>query len=219
MTLLALIAQEAANVPTSGLAGLAYDLMDKMGLFGAGLILAVETFLPFLPSEVVLPLAGFTAGAGGNFGVVPAIIATTIGSYVGALALYEVSRRFGRERTRAVLVRLPLVTDKDLDRGEAWFNKHGGAAVFWCRMLPALRSLISVPAGVERMPLLSFSLYTTAGSLIWNTIWIVAGYHLGENWHSVEKYAGILQKVFIAAALVIIVAFVIHKLRTRRAAA
>lgn len=217
MTLLGLLAQESANVPTTGLAGLAADLMDRLGLFGAGLILAVETFLPFLPSEVVLPLAGFTAGVGGKFGVVPVIIATTIGSYVGALALYEVSKRFGRERTRAVLVRLPLVTAKDLDRGEAWFNKHGGAAVFWCRMLPALRSLISVPAGVERMPLLSFSLYTTAGSLIWNTIWIVAGYHLGENWHAVEKYAGILQKAFIVALLVAIVGFIAYKLRTRRA--
>lgn len=211
MTLLALITEQTPNVPTTGLAGLAADLMDKLGLFGAALILAVETLLPFLPSEVVLPLAGFTASVGGQFGLIPVIIATTIGSVVGALGLYGLSRLVGRDRTRAILVRIPLVSGHDLDRGEAWFNRHGGAAVFLCRMVPVLRSLISVPAGVEKMPVWSFTLYTAAGSLIWNSIWIVAGYHLGENWHNVEKYAGILQKVFIVAVVLAVAGFIYYK--------
>ena len=219
MTLLAAIALQTPNVPTSGIAGFAADLMDKLGLLGAGLILAIETLLPFLPSEVVLPLAGFTASVGGQFGLIPVIIATTIGSLVGALALYGLSRWFGRDRTRAILVRIPLVSAHDIDRGEAWFNRHGGAAVFLCRMVPVLRSLISVPAGVEKMPVWSFALYTTAGSLIWNSIWIVAGYHLGENWENVDKYSGILQKVFIAAVLIVLAWFTYSKVRSRRASA
>lgn len=219
MTLLALIAQQTSNIPTSGIAGYAYDLMNGLGLFGAGLILAVETLLPFLPSEVVLPLAGFTASVGGHFGLIAVIIATTIGSVVGALALYGLSRWFGRDRTRAILVRIPLVSAHDIDRGEAWFNRHGGIAVFLCRMLPVLRSLISVPAGVEKMKVVSFTLYTLAGSLIWNTIWIVAGYNLGNNWHSVEKYAGVLQKVFIVAVLIAVLWFVYAKVKSRRATA
>lgn len=216
MTLLALLAHEATHVPTSGLAGFAADLMDKLGLVGAGLIVAIETLLPFLPSEVVLPLAGFTASVGGQFGLVSVIIATTIGSLVGALGLYGLARWFGRDRTRAILVRLPLISIHDIDRGEQWFQRHGGAAVFWCRMVPVLRSLISVPAGVEKMRLWSFSLYTVAGSLIWNSIFIVAGYHLGENWASVEKYAGIVQKIVIVAAVLAIGWFALNKIRARR---
>ncbi|MEO6470906.1 MAG: DedA family protein [Aeromicrobium sp.] len=219
MTLLALIALQTPPVPTSGIAGIAADLMDKLGLFGAGLILAIETLLPFLPSEVVLPLAGFTASVGGQFGLIQVIIATTIGSLVGALGLYFVSRWFGRDRTRAILVRVPLVNAHDIDRGEAWFNRHGGMAVFLCRMVPVLRSLISVPAGVEKMSVWSFSLYTAAGSLIWNSIWIVAGHNLGNNWHKVEKYAGVLQKVFIVVVLIGAIWFVYTKVKGRRATA
>lgn len=219
MTLLALIAAETPNVPTTGLAGIAADLMDRMGLFGAGLILAIETLLPFLPSEVVLPLAGFTASVGDQFGLIPVIIAATIGSLVGALGLYGLSRWFGRERTRAILVRIPLVSAHDIDRGEEWFNRHGGLAVFLCRMVPVLRSLISVPAGVEKMPVWRFSLYTLAGSLIWNCIWIIAGYNLGQNWQSVEKYSGVLQKAFIGVVLIGVLWFAYSKVKSRRSAA
>lgn len=217
MTLLVLLAGEAAHVPTSGLAGFAADLMNDLGLFGAGLIIAIETLLPFIPSEVVLPLAGFTASVGGQFGLIGAIIATTIGSLVGALGLYGLARWFGRDRTRAVLIRVPLISAQDIDRGEQWFQRHGGAAVFLCRMVPVLRSLISVPAGVEKMRLWSFSLYTVAGSLIWNSIFIVAGYKLGENWASVEKYSGLLQKVVVIAVILALAWFAVSKIRARRA--
>ena len=213
------LASQVPNVPTSGLAGFAADLMDKLGLFGAGLIIAIETLLPFLPSEVVLPLAGFTASIGGNFGLVPVIIACTIGSLVGAFGLYWISRIFGRDRTRAILVRVPLISSHDIDRGEQWFQRHGGAAVFFCRMVPVLRSLISVPAGVEKMNAWSFALYTTAGSLIWNSVFIVAGYKLGENWASIDKYAAILQYVVVGLVLLGAAWFVFYKIRSSRQAA
>jgi membrane protein DedA with SNARE-associated domain len=102
---------------------------------------------------------------------------------------------------------MPLVQLSDFDRTEEWFARHGGKAVFFGRMIPIFRSLISIPAGVERMPVGRFTLLTTAGSLIWNSVFVLSGYFLGENWPVVETYAGILQKVVILAVLVAAVAY------------
>lgn len=209
-----LVSEGDASFPDSGLAGFAADLMADLGVIGAGLVLAVETLVPFLPSEVVLPLAGFTASAG-HFTITAVIIATTIGAWLGALGLYALARAFGRERTRAVLVRVPLISDHDLDRGEQWFARYGSAAVFLCRMIPVLRSLISVPAGIERMSVIKFSMYTLAGSLIWNCAFIIAGYKLGDNWERIEQYVLYLQWIVIAAGIAAVAWFIIVHLRRR----
>ena len=218
MTILADLAAETSAVPTDGLTGLVAELMGDLGLFGAGLVLAVETFFPFLPSEVALPLAGFTASIPGNFGLVAVIVATTIGSVVGALALYAFSRAFGRDRTRALLLKAPLVTARDIDKGEAWFARNDAAAVFFGRMVPAVRSLVSVPAGVEAMGVTRFTLWTAAGSLIWNTVWIVAGYQLGSNWEKVEQYANVLKYLLVVVVVAAVAWFVWTHLKARRAA-
>ncbi len=189
-------------------------LMEALGAPGAGLAIALENLFPPLPSEIVLPLAGFTASRGA-FGLVELLAWTTSGSLTGALALYGLGAWLGRERLRRVADRIPLVKVADVDRAEAWFERHGSKAVFFGRMLPIFRSLISVPAGIERMPLLRFTLLTTAGSAIWNTVFVVAGYLLGENWEVVEGYAGILQRVVIAAVVLAVMAFVIIRLRQR----
>ncbi len=120
--------------------------MDKLGAPGAGLAIALENLFPPLPSEVILPLAGFTA-AQGRMSLVAALVWTTVGSVVGALALYGIGALIGRDRIRAIVARLPLVKLADLDRTEAWFARHGTKAVFFGRMIPIFRSLISVPAG------------------------------------------------------------------------
>jgi membrane protein DedA with SNARE-associated domain len=203
------LALAAASEPTlDGVAGWAVSLMETLGVFGAALAIALENLFPPLPSEVILPLAGFTASRG-TFNVFVAILATTIGSLVGAIALYYVGALVGRERTRKIIGWLPLVKLEDVDRTEAWFHKHGSAAVFFGRMIPIFRSLISLPAGVDRMPLPKFVLLTTAGSLIWNSIFVGAGYALGESWHLVEEYAGVLQKIVIAVVALAVVAFVV----------
>ncbi len=217
VTLLTTLMTESSSVPDSGLAGLVADIMGSVGLLGVGLVLAIETILPFLPSEVALPLAGFSAERG-DFGLVAVIIAATIGSVGGALVLYWISRVFGLERTRHVLAKIPLVTARDIDKGVAWFARNDAAAVFFGRMVPAIRSLVSIPAGVEQMSVPRFLLYTTAGSLIWNTIWIVAGYQLGNNWESVEKYGNYLKYALVIAVVVALAWFVVYKLRSRRVA-
>lgn len=176
--------------PAGGIAGWATDLMDELGAPGAGLAIALENLFPPLPSEVILPLAGFAA-AQGRMSLVAAIVWTTVGSVAGALALYGIGALIGRDRIRALVARLPLVKLADLDRTEAWFARHGAKAVFLGRMVPIFRSLISVPAGVERMRMTVFLLYTALGSLLWNTAFVLAGYGLGDNWRTVEEYVGV----------------------------
>jgi membrane protein DedA with SNARE-associated domain len=108
---------------------------------------------------------------------------------------------------------MPLMKGEDVDRTVAWFQRHGWAAVFFGRMIPVFRSLISIPAGVSRMPLWKFGLLTAAGSGIWNTIFVLAGFFLGENWHVIEQYADIFQIVVIAVVVVAVAWFVLVRVR------
>ncbi len=184
----------------TGVAGWAVDLMEKLGPVGAGLAIALENLFPPLPSEIILPLAGFTASRG-EFTLAEALIWTTAGSVVGAVALYWLGVLIGRDRIYWIWERLPLTKRSDLERTEVWFAKHGKKTVFFGRMIPIFRSLISVPAGVERMPFGIFLLLTTVGSAIWNTVFVLAGYFLGEQWHRVEDYVGVFQWIVIIAVL------------------
>ncbi|WP_328907838.1 DedA family protein [Streptomyces sp. NBC_00234] len=203
--------------PADGIAGWAADLVDTLGGPGAGLAIALENLFPPLPSEVILPLTGFAAGQG-VLTLASALFWTTLGSVVGAVALYWIGMLFGRERMHAIWAKLPLVKTSDLERTEKWFAKHGTKAVFLGRMVPIFRSLISVPAGVERMPLPVFLMLTTLGSLIWNSVLVLAGYWLGGRWTEVETYVGILSKAVLALVVLALAAYVTVRLRGRNRA-
>lgn len=215
MITLAGLAADGSSGPTGGLAGWTVDLMDRLGLFGAALAVSLDNFFPPIPSEIILPLAGFAASQG-TFSLTGALVATTIGSVFGALVLYWLGRVFGRERALLVFERTPLLKVSDLERTEAWFAKHGGKAVFFGRMVPIFRSLISIPAGVERMNVGLFLLLTTLGSFIWNFIFVYAGFRLGENWDRVEPYAEWFQRLVILAVVVVVGTFVVVRLRELR---
>lgn len=199
----------------SNIAQWAVDLMETLGSPGAGLAIALENIFPPLPSEVILPLAGFTASRG-SFSLIEVLIWTTLGSLLGALALYGLGYWLGSERLKKIVARIPLMKVSDVERSEAWFAKHGSSAVFFGRMLPIFRSLISIPAGVTHMRLWRFIVLTTAGSAIWNSIFVIAGFLLGENWHLVEEYANILQYVVIAIVLVVLISMVTMRIRSLR---
>lgn len=188
--------------------------MESLGAPGAGLAIALENLFPPLPSEVILPLAGFTSSQG-ELDLPSVLLWTTAGSVIGALALYWVGALLGRERTLALAARIPLLKVSDIDKTEAWFLKHGRKTVFFGRMIPIFRSLISIPAGMERMPLGGFTLLTTAGSLVWNTIFVLAGYFLGENWSLVETYVGVGTNAVIATVLLAVLVFVGLRLSER----
>ncbi|MEV7010850.1 DedA family protein [Streptosporangium sp. NPDC051022] len=204
-----------SSTTADGIAGWAINLMETLGAPGAGVAIALENLFPPLPSEVILPLAGFTASRG-DMTLFDAVLWTTLGSVAGALALYGVGALLGRERVVAIAAKLPLVDVSDIEKAEAWFARHGGKTVFFGRMIPIFRSLISIPAGVERMPLATFTLLTTLGSLIWNTAFVMAGYLLGENWSLVEEYMGVVSRVVLGVVVLAAVAFVVVRLTGRR---
>jgi membrane protein DedA with SNARE-associated domain len=204
----------AADQP-EGLAGLVVDLMDKLGGPGAALLVGIDNIFPPMPSELVLPLAGFSASQG-TMSLFMALFWTTLGSVVGAVLTYWLGAWLGRDRVRALIIRAPLMKPSDFDRTEQWFLKHGTKAVFFGRMVPLFRSLISLPAGVERMPMWQFLSLTTMGSLIWNSVFVVAGYLLGANWHVFDEYAGIFQTVVITAVALATVLFVAVRVRDRK---
>ncbi|SRX79883.1 membrane-associated protein [Saccharomonospora viridis DSM] [Mycolicibacterium parafortuitum] len=207
--------QDTADV--DGLAGWTVDLMDRLGGPGAGLAILLENIFPPLPSEVILPMAGFAARLG-KLSAVEAVVWTTLGSVVGAWIIYFLGARLGHERMRALVTKVPLIDCDDIDRSARWFERHGTKGVFFGRMLPFFRSFISVPAGTERMNFFVFTVLTTFGSLIWNSVFIGAGYALGSQWHRVEPYASTFQTVVMVALLGVVGWFVLARLRRRRAA-
>ena len=176
------------------------DVIDAIGYLGVALLVALESMFPPIPSEVVLPAAGFAAGEG-DANVWGMIAAATIGSVVGAWWLYLTSAAIGRTRLHALVVRHGKwvgVRPHDLVRAESWFDDHSSTAVLVCRCIPLVRSLVSIPAGFRRMRPLTFTLYTAIGSAVWNTLLIGAGYELGENWEAVSDWVGTFQYVVIA---------------------
>lgn len=184
----------------------AIEVVETLGYLGVALLVFVENVFPPIPSEVVLALAGFVASRGDA--TVPGMIAAaTAGSLVGALVLYGGAAWFGPERLRMVVVRYHRwhrVTERDLDRAETFFDRWSTTAVLLCRCVPLVRSLISIPAGLRRMPLLAFVIYTTVGSLVWNSIFVIAGYQLGERWEDVLPYADYIEYVVLATIFVIL---------------
>ena len=199
-----------------GLAGWTVELMDRLGGVGAGLAIFLENLFPPLPSEVILPMAGFAASLG-RLSVIEAIIWTTIGSVVGAWVIYLLGAWLGHDRMSRLATKLPLVDQEDIDKSTQWFARHGTKGVFFGRMLPFFRSFISVPAGVQRMNFLVFTALTTLGSLIWNSAFVAAGYGLGANWHRIEPYISRFQSVVLVVVLGLVAWFVVKRLRRRPA--
>ncbi len=189
--------------------------MRAVGAPGVGAATALETVFPPVPSEAVLPLAGYTASQG-HYGVVAAVVWATVGSLVGALLLYWLAAAWGVDRLCAVADRVPLLHARDVHRAVAWFQRHGRTAVFFGRLVPGVRSLISVPAGIDRMPLWQFAGYTTAGSLVWNAALIGAGHELGSRWHLVEGYVGDVSTVVYVLLAIGAVLFALRRIRRRR---
>ena len=169
----------AAASDQGGITGFLLDLVNSLGPVGVGLSILLETIVPPIPSEAVLGLAGVLINDG-RMSIVPVILFATLGSILGAIFFYYVGRALGPRRSHAFLDRLPLVETEDVDKTFAWFERHGRSAVFLGRMVPIVRSFVSVPAGVVRMPFGQFLLYTAGGSLIWNSVLIGLGVAAGD---------------------------------------
>ena len=190
----------AAASDEGGITGFLLDLVDTLGPVGVGLSILLETVVPPIPSEAVLGLAGVLIRQG-QMSAVPVVLFATVGSVVGAIFFYYIGRALGPRRSHAFLDRLPLVETEDVDRTFAWFERHGRAAVFFGRMVPLVRSFISVPAGVVRMPFLQFVVYTAAGSLIWNSVLVGLGVAVGDLVYEYLDYVDLVVYTAIALGL------------------
>jgi membrane protein DedA with SNARE-associated domain len=175
------------------------DLMTSLGYWGIGLLMFLENLFPPIPSELIMPLAGFTVSQGRmNFGL--AVLAGTVGTMAGTFAWYYLGRVVNYQRLETWANRYGKwigVTVIEIDRVNNWFNKHGNKAVFFGRMLPGIRTLISLPAGMNKMPIGSFTLYSTMGTLIWTLALTTAGFLLGDNYAMIEQYLAPVSKIIL----------------------
>jgi membrane protein DedA with SNARE-associated domain len=167
------------------------SVLEAWGPLGVGLLTAVETILPPIPSELILPLAGFVAREGA-MNVVLAWAAATLGGVAGATLLYWLGAWLGYQRLRRLAGRrwFVVASRRDIDRGYALFLRHGSWIVAAARCVPVVRGVVSLPAGMTGMPLPKFLALTTAGTAVWNAAFIAAGWFLAEKWHRVDAYTG-----------------------------
>lgn len=191
------------------------DLVTRGGVFGVFALMALENLFPPIPSEMIMPLAGFAA-ARGDMNIVAVVLAGTAGSVLGALPWYYAGRLYGIHRIRRIAERhgrWMTVSPDDVDKALDTFHRHGRAAVFFGRLVPAIRTLISVPAGIACMPMLPFLVYSTIGSLIWTALLASAGYVLKAQYALVADYLDPGSKIVLG----VIVAVYLYRLFTHRA--
>ena len=212
-----MIETAAPDADIGGLVGFALGLMQGIGEWGVGLFTLLETVFPPIPSEVVLPLAGFLSQQG-ELSLLLTIVTSTAGAYVGALGLYWLGAALGLDRAIRWLAKLPLVDREDFEKAADWFSRHGRSAVFFGRLIPGVRSLISLPAGASRMNLVTFSLFTIAGSALWNSLLISLGALLGTQYEIIATYSDWLNYAVYAAIAGVIIWLVVRRLRRRSTA-
>lgn len=166
------------------------EIMNNFGYLGVFLLIAIENVFPPIPSEVILLFGGFMTTFS-DMNIVGVIIASTLGSILGAIILYYIGKILNKERLKKIITSKPgkilRLKPEDIDKADNWFDTKGNKTVFFCRFVPIIRSLISIPAGMSEMPMKKFLIYTTAGSLIWNAALTIAGSIVGENWTSIDR--------------------------------
>jgi membrane protein DedA with SNARE-associated domain len=188
-------------------------VMNSMGYAGIVLLMFLENVFPPIPSELIMPLAGFTSTQG-KLSFVGVIVAGDIGSVLGTLPLYYAGKVMGEERLRAWADKYGkwlTVSGEDIEKTKGWFDRHGGKAVLICRLVPGVRSLISVPAGLSAMPLPLFLLYTALGAGAWSALLAWMGRLLGQNYEKVNQYLGPAAYVVLGLVLVAFVVWVMKR--------
>lgn len=186
--------------------------INYLGYWGIVFLMFLENLFPPIPSELIMPLAGFTTTQG-KLNIAFVIVAGTVGSLLGALLWYSIGISVGEKRLKGWADRYGKwlnISGEDIEKSKKWFEKYGGIAVFFGRIIPGIRTFISVPAGLNNMPIVPFLFYSTIGSALWVALLTFAGYLLGQNYHLVEKYLGPISS-FIVIALIVAFGFWIMK--------
>ena len=199
------------------------SIMNQFGYIGVLLLIAIENVFPPIPSEVILLFGGFMTTYT-ELNVIGMILFSTLGSLIGAIVLYYVGKILNKERLKKIVSgkvgKILRLKNEDIEKADHWFDTKGNKTVFFCRFIPIVRSLISIPAGMSEMPMLKFLIYTTFSSLIWNTVLVVIGNRVGENWTSIldilDKYSHIVLVLLIIIAIVCVYLFYSKKLKKNK---
>jgi len=189
------------------------NVMNQLGYWGIGLLMFLENLFPPIPSELIMPLAGFTV-AKGQMDFIMVVIAGVVGTILGAFPWYYIGKFISEERLEHLADKYGKwisVTSKDIKKANNWFNEHGGKAVFFCRLVPGVRTLISLPAGINNMPLIPFTLYSTLGTTVWVTFLTFLGYKLGDHYELVDQYLGPVSKIVLAIIVIFFILWVVRK--------
>ena len=201
------------------LIGNAVETNQWIGYGAILLAMFLENLIPPIPSELIMPLGGFYVSQG-QLDFLPGVLAGLIGTVIGALPWYGIGRLVNEERLEKWLEkngRWIGINPQELARSRKWFNRYGVSLVFWGRLVPGIRTLISVPAGVELMPITPFLIWTTAGSLIWTLFLTIAGFYLGDNYANIETlispFTSILKIIIIVAISGALITFIYKTLR------
>ena len=189
------------------------NTMNSLGYVGIALLMFAVNLFPSIPSELIMPLAGFTVSQG-KMQLIPAIFAGVIGTILGAFPWYYLGKIVDESRLEKLADKYGkwiFVSGSDINKANKWFNQYGNIAVFLGRLVPGVRTLISLPAGINNMNLSSFVIYSTIGTIIWVSLLTVAGYVLGDNFSLVEKYIAPLSKIALLSIVFLFVIWVIRK--------
>lgn len=194
------------------------QVMSDLGYVGIILLMFLENVFPPIPSELIMPAAGFAA-ARGELSLTGVILAGSLGSVLGAIVLYAVGRMMNEQRLIALTDRYGkwlLVSSDDIRKADDWFDRHGKKIVFFGRLIPAIRSLLSIPAGMSEMPFGQFLLYTSLGTTLWSGLLAYAGYQLGNNYEAIEVWIAPISKVVLVVCLLLLFRFVVKRLKQRQ---
>ena len=195
------------------------NTMNSLGYLGIGLLMFAENLFPPIPSELIMPLAGYTATfADTKIQVIPAIVAGVIGTILGAIPWYYAGLLLGQDRLQLLADRYGKwlgISGKDINKSVNWFQNQGSKAVLLGRLVPGIRTLISIPAGISKMPLIPFFLYSTIGTIGWVSLLTYAGYFLGSNYKSIEDYIDVISKVVVFGLILAIASFIGYRLWKR----
>ncbi|MGI9822337.1 DedA family protein [Agromyces sp. Marseille-Q5079] len=216
MTPLTNVTLETADHGFTGLTGFAADILNAMGDVGVGVLVFLEVLIPPIPSEVILPFAGYLSQSG-DLHLGWLILWSTLASVLGALLLYALGAAIGIRRAIDWIAWTRLVSSTDLESGAEWFHRHGRWSVLFGRMIPGVRSLISLPAGADRMPLPTFVLFTSLGSATWNSLLIGVGAALGTQHELLDQWLQYLDYLVYGAIAVALVVLVVRRIREHRA--
>ncbi len=173
------------------------DIMEQFGYIGIFFMMALENVFPPIPSEVILPFAGFMTTTT-QLTIMGVIITSTTGSVLGAIILYGIGKMIDVNRLEEIVGRwghIIQIKQADIHRAEAWFVRYGYWTVLFCRMIPLVRSLISIPAGMSNMTFWLFLLFTMIGTIAWNVILIFIGAALGESWDDILRFMDVYSTV------------------------